>query len=1313
MKKELICILTLLFLLFLYFRIDTGKASIIYVDANGGKDFTRIQDAIAAASSGDTIFVYSGIYYENIIIDKRITLLGEGRDSVIIDGGGSGNVIIVRVNGVEISEVCITNSGARSAGILLDNVDYVTVSHCKIDNAYYGIVLSSASYNTIRENIISNSSNIGINIDAYSHDNSFYHNNFIKNGVHAFDNGYSNVWYNGELKEGNYWDDYEGSDSNMDGIGDEPYPIEPATEINKDLYPLMQEYIGINILHLQANPEIQIPNGSVNISCRIVASADIEIAYVNITFPNASYIVENLTQIGNTSYYYFNQSFSLKGVYYYYVYARDIGGNYAQSAVKKFVIAYKPHADFTFSPPKPTELDTITFDASNSYDDDYITNYTWDFGDGSKAYGVVTQHKYRFDGTYTVRLTVYDNDGAWDILEKEIVVINLAPIANFTFKPKNPIVGERINFTSTSYDIDGSIYVWQWDFGDGTYVSGANYENVTHVYTKNGVFNVTLTVIDNDDASNSTTKQIVVIDISPPSIQNITAYPNPQEINEYVNISCNIYDDVNVAEARVNISFPDGTYLNDTLNGSYYYNVFCDQSGKYTYYIWAIDPSGNANASDAHNFTIITPPEAPHIENVSIKPPTQQYGYPVNISCYVHDNVGVGEVKIFFADANFSMNGITDTRGNGIYYFNSTFDMGVHEFYIKAIDVNGKVNVSTIYSFEIIDEIPPSISNVSFPSISPPGYINISCYVSDNRGVDAVYINISYPNSSFSNLSMLHAAGKYYINQSFAVGHYSFYIYAIDLTNNTALSSTYNFTVTYYPVANFTYMPSSPTTQDNIQFTDTSYDNDGSIVAWHWDFGDGAISNEQNPTHSYADDGIYNVTLTVTDNDGATSTTWKLITVENVPPIANFTWQPSMPTDIDEITFNASHSHDSDGYIANYTWDFGDGSVAYGMIAKHSYADDGIYNVTLAIRDNDGATSVTWKLITVANVPPIANFTFTTQFLHVSFNSTSYDSDGFIANYTWDFGDGSVAYGKNVSHEYNESGEYNVTLTVKDDDGSIAWMSREVVVSSFQLVADFDYNPKPATSKHETYFIDLSTGAASWLWDFGDGSNSSVKNPVHVYPIGNLYNVTLTVFNGSINDSTSKIVRVDTFILLVRNENNVVNYIPWLSNSTTASQLASLIGSDVMPDGSVVSRWNTSKGAFDSYIVGVSPPEYDFVIEPYDVVVLRVASSGTFNETAIKLHDRIISLIKNENNVVNHLAWSCLYSTTASQLASLIGSDVMPDGSVVSRWNTSKGAFDSYIVGVSPPEYDFVIQPGDCIVLRVANSGEFLLEVMK
>jgi parallel beta-helix repeat protein len=83
----------------------------------------------------------------------------------------------------------------------------------------------------------------------------------------------------------------------------------------------------------------------------------------------------------------------------------------------------------------------------------------------------------------------------------------------------------------------------------------------------------------------------------------------------------------------------------------------------------------------------------------------------------------------------------------------------------------------------------------------------------------------------------------------------------------------------FAPVASFTYTPTNPTTADTIQFTDQSYDPDGTIVAWHWDFGDGTTSNAQNPTHRYTQAGTYTVTLTVTDNDGNTNSTSKTIVV--------------------------------------------------------------------------------------------------------------------------------------------------------------------------------------------------------------------------------------------------------------------------------------------------------------------------------------------------------------------------------------------------------------------------------------------------
>jgi len=476
-----------------------------------------------------------------------------------------------------------------------------------------------------------------------------------------------------------------------------------------------------------------------------------------------------LNRIENSTHYYFNHLYSNKGTYYYYVQAKDTSNNSIKSDVKKFVIAYKPVANFSFSPLQPTELDDITFDASSSYDTDtggYIVNYSWDFGDGEKAYGTEVTHRYAYDGSYTVTLTVYDNDGAWDTMEKNVVVINLLPVANFSFSPLQPIVGETVHFNDSSYDLDGDVRIWRWDFGDGKVIQGstAEYKNPSHAYTRDGVYSITLTVWDNDYDNSSITKEILVRDIYPPAITNITSYPNPQEINEYINISCDIRDDVEVKEARVNITLPNGSYENHTMLAGerYYYNKFCNLDGIYHYFILAMDTSNNTNKSAIMNFTIITPPEPPHIKNITVFPEEQQYGYPVNISCYAYDNVAVENVKLIVDNTTINMTGITNAKGNGWYYYNSTFSMGEHQFYINATDVNGYYNVSSLHFFNITDTIPPSISNITYPTLSQPGMVNISCFVTDNRGIKKVFLNISGGTSL--NISMNESGDLFYSN---------------------------------------------------------------------------------------------------------------------------------------------------------------------------------------------------------------------------------------------------------------------------------------------------------------------------------------------------------------------------------------------------------------------------------------------------------------------------------------------------------------------------------------------------------------------
>jgi len=173
------------------------------------------------------------------------------------------------------------------------------------------------------------------------------------------------------------------------------------------------------------------------------------------------------------------------------------------------------------------------------------------------------------------------------------------------------------------------------------------------------------------------------------------------------------------------------------------------------------------------------------------------------------------------------------------------------------------------------------------------------------------------------------------------------------------------------PVARFTFSPTNPLVNQWITFDATSsYDPDGSIVSYAWDFGDGATATGSRVTKRYSAAGTYTVTLTVTDNRGATNSASQTITVTspNQPPVASFTFSPANPNPGDTVTFDASASSDPDGSIVSYSWNFGDGNTASGVTATHVYASAGTYTVTLTVTDNQGATATAQKTIQVGPV---------------------------------------------------------------------------------------------------------------------------------------------------------------------------------------------------------------------------------------------------------------------------------------------------------------------------------------------------------
>ncbi len=233
-----------------------------------------------------------------------------------------------------------------------------------------------------------------------------------------------------------------------------------------------------------------------------------------------------------------------------------------------------------------------------------------------------------------------------------------------------------------------------------------------------------------------------------------------------------------------------------------------------------------------------------------------------------------------------------------------------------------------------------------------------------------------------------------------------------------------------------------------------SSDPDGKIVSTTIDFGDGFVANASSAKHLYSSVGNYMVKATVTDDKGATNSASASVTViANQPPQARLSILPG--NGVAPITVNASTaaSTDADGTIQSSSIDFGDGSVATGGTATHTYASVGTFTVTGSVTDDMGATSkATATVSVVANQPPVPvlSVTPTSGMAPVSFSastSASTDADGTVASSTINWGDGATSAGPTATHVYATAGKYTVTATVTDDRGAMSIASSAVTVN--------------------------------------------------------------------------------------------------------------------------------------------------------------------------------------------------------------------------------------------------------------------------
>jgi PKD repeat protein len=330
------------------------------------------------------------------------------------------------------------------------------------------------------------------------------------------------------------------------------------------------------------------------------------------------------------------------------------------------------------------------------------------------------------------------------------------------------------------------------------------------------------------------------------------------------------------------------------------------------------------------------------------------------------------------------------------------------------------------------------------------------------------------------------------------------------------------------PQAKFSVDPSTPAAGETVEFdADASYDDDGQIDQFYWEFGDGTEDYGEVVTHSYDDGGSYTVELVVTDDDGATDSETDTVEVtddrdpDNAAPHAEFWAEDIAPHPGQTVEFDAVDSTDPDGSIVRYDWTFGDGDAAAGEVVSHSYANEGTYSVELTVEDDDGATDSASLTVDVENVGPTARIDVDTTApapgQRVGFDGRdSTDPDGSVVAYDWAFGDGAEDTGRRTDHAYDEPGYYDATLTVRDDDGVTDTTSVEIGVVNENLDASFSVSAD-SVGIGETVSVDASASSdpddaiRGYEWDFGDGTTAAGVTASHSYDTGGRYTVTLTV----------------------------------------------------------------------------------------------------------------------------------------------------------------------------------------------------------
>lgn len=298
-----------------------------------------------------------------------------------------------------------------------------------------------------------------------------------------------------------------------------------------------------------------------------------------------------------------------------------------------------------------------------------------------------------------------------------------------------------------------------------------------------------------------------------------------------------------------------------------------------------------------------------------------------------------------------------------------------------------------------------------------------------------------------------------------------------------------------------------------VNFSDITDPGSGTAVAWQWDFGDGNISTQQNPSHTYTASGTYNISLKVTNSFGCSK-------VRIFPAYIDVAQQSSVSftntTPANCVApINVSFQSQCTGAGPfSYLWDFGDGGASTLQNPVHAYSGAGLYTVTLIVTNAHGCRDTLVKpgAVNIGNVNPA--FTMPASACTSSPITIINNTTPVPASVFWNFGNGNTSTVLSPTVIYNTPGNYTVTLT-SNFQGNCQTTTTHNVVIGDKPVVSFTADDTVACNPPHTVNFTTTGNATTYLWDFGDGGTSTSANPAHTYNSFGDFTVKLIVGNGS------------------------------------------------------------------------------------------------------------------------------------------------------------------------------------------------------